>query len=124
MRDVDAAGIMFFARFFSLVHEAYEEMFLEHGIAYRDQRDKHGIIWPIVHAHADYKVPLYVGDKVRIELTVPEIKQRTYTVSFRFLTEQGELAAEGEIIHACVDYSTRKAVPLPPPLRKALKACT
>ena len=124
MRDVDAAGIMFFARYLSLVHEAYEEMFLQHGIGFKDQIDKYGIILPIVHQDADYRLPLAVGDRTTIALAVTDIKRRTYTVTFRFLRDKNRLAAEGKIIHACVDYQTRKAVPLPASLVSVLKACS
>lgn len=124
MRDVDAAGIMFFARFFSLVHEAYEEMFAEHGVSYKDQIEAHGIIWPIVHAEADYKIPLPVDARVRIRLRVAEIKERTYAVEFEFLNAEGESATRGKIIHACVDYKTRRSTPLPESLLKVLRACS
>lgn len=124
MRDADAAGIMFFARYLSLVHEAYEEMFAEHGVSYKDQIDKHGIILPIVHVDADYHLPLSVGDRTRIALAVNAITKRSFTVSFRFMRDKTKLAAEGSVVHACVDYETRKAVPLPPPLVRVLQACS
>jgi YbgC/YbaW family acyl-CoA thioester hydrolase len=124
MRDVDAAGIMFFARYLSLVHEAYEEMFLQHGIGFKDQIDKHGIILPVVHVDADYRLSLAVGERTRIKLAVTDIKRRTYMLKFNFTKGKDQLAAEGKIIHACVDYNTRKAVPLPPSLVSVLQACS
>lgn len=123
MRDADAAGIMFFARFLSLVHEAYEEMLARRGIGFRDQIDKHGIILPIVHVEADYRQPLFVEDNTTICLAITDVKNRSYTVAFQFLLDDGRVAAEGKIIHASVNYATRTAAPLPEPLVQVLKAC-
>lgn len=124
MRDADAAGIMFFARYLSLVHEAYEEMFALHGANFKDLIDAHGIILPIVHVDADYRLPLAVSDRTTIALAVTDIKQRTYRVVFKFYRDDRQLAAEGNIVHACVDYGSRKAVPLPVSLVRVLEACS
>lgn len=124
MRDADAAGILFFARYLSLVHEAYEEMFAQRGVSFRKQIDEHNIILPIVHVEADYRLPLFVGDTITIGLAVSEVKQRTYTVTFQFIREEGDPAAAGKIIHACVDFATRRAVALPPSLVAVLEACS
>ena len=123
MRDVDAAGIVFFARYLSLVHEAYEEMFSTHGVSFRDQLETHSVILPVVHADIDYRLPVMLEDRVKIVLAVSDIKTRSYAVGFKFMGVQGRLAAGGKVVHACVDYTTRKAVSLPAHLVSVLEAC-
>ena len=122
MRDVDAGGVLFFARYLSLVHEATEEMLARHGIHFMGHVAEHGVVFPVVHVRADYRMPLPIGETATIQLNVSEIKRRTYTIAFTFLV-QGQIAANGELVHACVDCATRKATPLPPQVIEILQAC-
>lgn len=123
MRDVDAGGVLFFARYLSLVHEATEEMLARHGIHFIGQVEEHGVAFPVVHVQADYRRSLLVGETTTIQLSIAEVKRRTYTIAFKFLV-QGQTAANGQIVHACVDCATRKATPLPPHLVDILQACS
>ena len=122
MRDVDAGGVLFFARYLSLVHEATEAMFARQGIHFMGHVAEHGVVFPVVHVRADYRMPLPIGETATIQLNVSEIKRRTYTIAFTFLV-QGQIAANGELVHACVDCATRKATPLPPQVIEILQAC-
>lgn len=123
MRDVDAGGVLFFARYLSLVHEAAEEMFARHGMHFMGHVAEHGVVFPVVHVRADYRMPLPIGETTTIQLNVAEVKRRTYTIAFKFLV-QGKIAANGEIVHACMDCGTRKATLLPPHLLDLLQACS
>ena len=122
MRDVDAAGVLFFARYLSLMHEAYEEMLHEQGISFKRQAEEHGIILPVVHVNIDYRAPVFVGDVATIRLRAAAVRRRMYTIEFKFVI-QDKVAASGSVVHACVDCGTRRAVPLPEHLRAALDTC-
>lgn len=121
MRDVDAGGVLFFARYFSLVHEATEEMFALHGMTFKHLVEEHGVVFPVIHAKADYRLPLSIGETVGIHLAVKDVSRRTFTLAFAFRTAE-KLAAEGALIHACVDCTTRRATALPEHVATMLQA--
>jgi len=120
LRDADAAGVLFFARYLTLAHDAYEEFMISRGISFRAQLTEGTFILPVVHAECDYRLPLWVGDVARIEVNVAEVRSRTYTISYVLYTPDGHKAATCKTVHAVVDKETRKAVPLPKSVLDAL----
>jgi 1,4-dihydroxy-2-naphthoyl-CoA hydrolase len=119
--DTDAAGYIFFGSQFRMAHEAFEA-FIEHlglsiGETLRDGR----YLCPLVHAEADYLVPLAVGDRVAVRVAVRNIGQTSFTVAYRLYTSAGAvLAGTVGTVHVVVDRGSRKAIPIPDDLRRHL----
>ncbi|NIA15052.1 MAG: hypothetical protein GWP08_13345 [Nitrospiraceae bacterium] len=121
LRDADAAGVLFFARYLSLAHDVYEEFLAAKGISLRAMLDRGDMILPIVHAESDYRLPLWVGDQAVIQIEVAELAERRLTLTYTFLTPDGEVAATCRTIHVSVDPATRNVIPLPEELRAACR---
>ncbi|NVL83963.1 acyl-CoA thioesterase, partial [Escherichia coli] len=68
--DVDAAGIVFFARFFAYCHDAMERFFDGVDGGYVALITERKIGFPAVHASSDFKAPITYGDVARIAGTV------------------------------------------------------
>jgi 1,4-dihydroxy-2-naphthoyl-CoA hydrolase len=120
MRDTDAAGVVFFARYYALVHEAYEAWLRSHGIDVGAILREGRYALPVVHSECDYRRPLWCGEEIRIETTVREARRRTYAINFRIVCADGRVAAEGHTVHAAVNMQTGKSMVLPEDVRKAL----
>jgi acyl-CoA thioester hydrolase len=54
-----------------------------------------GIVPVLVHTNITYKSPLYLGDRVQIELWLSELRHASAVVQFRFYNSQRSIAAEG-----------------------------
>lgn len=117
LRDADAAGILYFARYFALAHDAYEAYLAEAGCSIARILDEASYIVPIVHAEADYRAPLRVGQKVQIRLKVEEVKSRSFTMRSTFHTENDQPACSVRTVHVAVEKATGKAIPLPDAIR-------
>jgi 4-hydroxybenzoyl-CoA thioesterase len=117
--DVDAAGIVFFSRFFGYCHEAMEAMLapLDGGYARLIVTRKLGL--PAVHVEADFRSPLRFGDVVRIETTVERLG--TSSVALRFDLARGADAI-ATIRHVVVltNLETMRSAPLPDDVRAVL----
>ncbi len=120
MRDGDAAGVLFFARHFSLAHDAYEQFMQSRGISLGDliREGKERI--PIVHAESDNAAPLRVGDNVTIVLTPETVGQRKFTLRYELRNAQGEIACTIRTVHVTIDAQTGQAIPLPEAIVEAL----
>lgn len=57
--------------------------------------EKKGIAPILVHTEIRYKKPLYIDEKVKIEIWVSELKNASAIMSFNFFNSKGELAAFG-----------------------------
>jgi acyl-CoA thioester hydrolase len=54
-----------------------------------------GFVPVLVQTNITYKVPLFLGDRVRIELWLSELRNASAVMQFRFYNAKGTLAAEG-----------------------------
>jgi len=60
----------------------------------------------LVETHIAYKVPLYLGDHVHIEVWLSEMRNTTGILQFRFYNGQGTLVAEGHQRGLFIDTQT------------------
>jgi 1,4-dihydroxy-2-naphthoyl-CoA hydrolase len=119
-QDVDAAGILFFARVFELFHDAYVEGLRAHGVELARVLDAGAWAAPIVRSEARFRRPIRFGDRLVVELR-GELSERELTVRYRVVssTDRSVEHATGETVHAFVDRASFKRVEAPPEVRAA-----
>lgn len=101
--EVDAAGIVFFARYLGYCHEAMEHFFgsLEGG--YVKLIRERGIGLPAVHAEVTYTAPLRYGDAFFIDTTAAKIGETSCTLKYRIWREVDRREVEcAQVLHTCV----------------------
>jgi 4-hydroxybenzoyl-CoA thioesterase len=120
--EVDAAGIVFFGQYLAYAHEAMEAFFagLEGGYAHLVMKRRIGL--PAVHVEADYQAPLRYGDVLTIETTAAKVGNTSCTLAYRFLRQDGIVAAT--VRHTCVlcDLESMQKIPIPADVRAILEA--
>lgn len=119
----DAAGRIFYGRLFDLIHLAYEALLdnLDHPLP--TEMEASPVVIPIVHASADYRSALRLNDRIRIEVTVEVVSERSFTLGYR--VRLGErLAVEARTVHVAVARSSGEATRLPERLARRLRART
>jgi 1,4-dihydroxy-2-naphthoyl-CoA hydrolase len=121
LHDADAAGVLFFGRYFALAHDAYEAFLDSHGLNIGHLIRTTDYILPVVHAESDYRRALFAGQKTTIHLRIVELRSRTLTVAYEFFNAEGELACRLRTVHCAVNVKTRRAVVLPREVVNALK---
>ena len=124
LHDTDAAGVIFFANQFKIIHDAYEDLLETFGWGFKKMLKSTEYFLPIVHAESDYKAPVLVGDKITITIKVGHIGKTSF--SFEYTLKRGKtLVGTAKTIHVTVDQKTSKKIPLPASLRSALnKYCS
>ena len=121
LHDTDAAGRIFFANQFKIVHDAYESLLEKFGCSFPSMLKGGKYFLPIVHAESDYKAHLFVGDKIDIAIRVGHIG--TTSFSFEYIIKRGKtIVGTAQTVHVTVSATTGKKVSLPAPMRKALTA--
>ena len=118
-QDIDAAGILFYARAFEYFHDAYVALLEAHGVdlpaVLRERR------WgaPLGHAEADFKAPMRYGDRIVIEIVSGEIGTKSVKVFYRVRAEKDEahVFCTGMTAHVFIDFATFKARPVPDEVR-------
>jgi len=120
MSSVDAAGVLFYPELFRHAHDAYEAFMAECGADLAGLLREGRIGLPIAHAEADYLRPLHHGERVRVQVEMSRIGERSFTVSYTLGDSRGTLCARVESVHVCVDRQTGRACALPEGLRAGL----
>lgn len=120
LHEIDAAGVMFFASYFRLAHDAYESFMLEIGFGLPELL-RRGSQLPLVHSTADFLQPIRHGDSFEIGVHIAQIGDTSFTVEYVFLNDQGMQAARLQTRHVLINPENRQPMALPEPLRQALQ---
>jgi 4-hydroxybenzoyl-CoA thioesterase len=121
--EVDAAGIVFFARYLGFAHDAMERFFgpLDGGYAHLVGARKIG--FPAVRVETDYHAPARYGDVLRIETSVARLGNRSATLRYRMVrAADGVLACEVKHTVVVSDLVALKSVDMPADVRAVLEA--
>ena len=121
LHETDAAGLLFFSQQLKLVHDAYEALLESIGFGFAVLLKKKKYFLPIVHAEADYKAPLFVGDRLAIEISIDRIGETSFIFAYKLLNEKKQLVGTAQTVHVTVDKKTQKKISLPADMRKALE---
>ena len=119
--DTDMAGIMHFARFFSLMEEVEHEFLRSRGLSVVMKHQGRGIGFPRVSAQCDFKKPARFEDVLEATLSVARLggKSITYRVEF---VKGGEVLATGTLTACCCLHEPGQLSPIdvPDDLRKKI----
>jgi 4-hydroxybenzoyl-CoA thioesterase len=116
----DPAGIVYYPRFFTLLHETMED-FLAHIGHGEPQMIAAGRGVPIVQLATDFLGMSRHGETVRIELGVWKLGGASIGFAYRLHGPDGalRLRCTSTVVH--VDLRAGRPLPLPPDLRAALQ---
>ncbi len=120
-QEVDAAGIVFYARTFDFFHDAYVAFLRAHGVPLEAALRDGAWVAPLRHAEAEYLRPLRFGDAIDVSLVRIDLGDTHYSIGYR-IDLDGETACVGRTHHVTVDPATFRRAPIPPALRQALES--
>lgn len=119
-QDVDAAGIVFYARVFDYFHDAYVAFLRSRGAPLEKALRDRSWVAPLRRAEADYRRPLRFGEDVTVSLVRIEVNETEFHIRYRIESGDG-VACEGETVHVSVDPETFRRTTIPDVLRRALE---
>lgn len=133
-QDVDAAGIIFFARVLDYCHDAYVGFLRASGCPLHQTLAAGEWIAPLVHAEVDFIRPLRFGERVVVHLAAARLRGSVYTIGYRLERPRdaepahgqrpGEAVAVAQTVHVVVDRQSFTRVAPPEALQRALTTLT
>jgi 1,4-dihydroxy-2-naphthoyl-CoA hydrolase len=120
MHDTDMAGILYFAKQFRFVHDALEDLVEHEGLNFDDLFHKSPFVFVIVHAEADYLMPVKVSDTLEVHVEVLEFGNSSFTMDYKIFKENNVMIGKAKTVHVSLDSKTRKKIPLPQELKNLL----
>lgn len=131
-RDTDAAGIVHFSAFFTMMEAAEHELLRSLGMSVmpKPEPGKPLISWPRVAASCNFMAAAHFEDLLRISVEVAEIGSSSVRYQFRFTRDEA-LIAEGTSTVVCCrlpgDEAAGRAagklekIPIPDQIREQLQ---
>ncbi len=113
--DTDAAGVVFFARYLAIAHEAYEEALGDHGLPLAQFFKDTGLVIPIAKSEASYLRPLTTGERIRVEVSPVRTAEHAFKIDYTIwkIGPPEKRAAVITTEHVCINSSTRAKTALP-----------
>ncbi len=119
--DTDAAGVIYFARQFDIIHRAYEGMLTEAGFSIKFILEESSFSLPVIHAESDFYLPITIGDNIEIRIVLGRIGESSFTLEYE-LSKKGKLAGKASTVHIAVDKASGQKVRLPDEFVARLKS--
>lgn len=121
-QDVDAAGVIFFARAFEYCSDALFAAIEQAGFPGRRMFVEREFVAPVKHAEAHYIRPLRYGDRVEVSMPLGLLRETDFTLGYRLRrVSDREPVVVGEIHQVCVDVDTFRRRPIPAEFRAVLE---
>lgn len=137
LRHTDAAGVVFFASYFTIAHDVYELALDSVGESLSTWLST--VPMPLVKSEALYKGPLKHGERARVDLGVERMGRSSFELKYvfwvlpqsaRWASEQASdvqhktdtwlQACELKTVHVAIDPKRGESIDLPPKMMKAL----
>ena len=110
----DPAGIVYFAKIFELFHTAFEDLMAAsgHPLSAFFARGRPDWLMPLVHAEADFKRPLRLGEVLEVRVVVDSVDDSRLAFDFEIWGED-VLRATGRHVHRAITAATFKPTSVP-----------
>lgn len=119
---VDAAGIVFYPRYFEMLNAAVEDWFAQALKAdFKNLHFGRKIGLPTVKIDVEFLSPSRLGDDLTISITPTEIGRSSCSLSVLFSAEgRNRLRANVKLV--CMDIETQRSLPWPDDVRAGIEA--
>jgi YbgC/YbaW family acyl-CoA thioester hydrolase len=117
-QDIDAVGVVFFARFFVYFHDGYAAFLESRGLPLRAMVEQRTWALPLTRATADFVRPLRLGDRFEVQLVAARPGAGEVELGWRLASaDDAKVFAVGQTVHASVDAATFRRIDLPDEVR-------
>jgi YbgC/YbaW family acyl-CoA thioester hydrolase len=121
LKETDATGVIYFTSLFHYALEAFEVLLAKKESSLSQIFAK-GYLMPIVHAEADYKAPLRVGDLITVDLSLGHVGTTSFSIESKIVhLSTGKEAGRVKIVHAFIKQGEEKASQIPADILDLLK---
>jgi YbgC/YbaW family acyl-CoA thioester hydrolase len=120
-QDIDAAGIVFFSRFFEYAHAAYETFLAENGFPLARVLKEGQWAAPLRHVEADYRAPVRFGEQLGVQLVLAYVQESEITLGFRIVRVDAKVCATVQTVHTFVSPRDFQRREVPSGLVRALE---
>ena len=117
--DTDMGGIVYYANYFKYMERARSEFLRELKVDQRALLEKERMIFVVRKASGEYLSSAFLDDELTVKTRITDMKRASFVMA-QNIERAGSEIFKGECVLVCVNYDSRKAVPVPTWLRERL----
>ncbi len=117
---VDAAGIVFYPRYFEMVNAAVEDLFATAGHDFAELHLRRGKGVPTVHLSIDFTAPSRLGELLDFRLQLARLGRSALTLDVEAQCA-GAMRLAGTVTLVYIDLASERSEPWPPDLAVRLQ---
>nr|WP_047165518.1 thioesterase family protein [Sphingomonas sp. Y57] len=117
---VDAAGIVFYPRYFEMLNAAVEDYFAEIvGVDFAAMHGERRLGVPTVRLSTDFLAPSRLGDRLDFRLDIEAVGRSSAELSVEVRCAQ-EVRLRGRVTLVCMDLDEGRSLPWPDDMRPGI----
>ena len=121
MQHVDAAGIVFYPRYFEMVVQLIEDWFADGlGVDFHALHAVRGVGVPTVHVDIEFRRPSRLGDRLRFTLALLKLKRTSLMLDIRAWCDGEERLRLRQVLTCTSLGDDIRAIDIPDDLRAAM----
>ena len=121
MQHVDAAGIVFYPRYFEMVVETIEHWFADAlGFDFHTLHTLRGVAVPTVHIDVEFRRPSRLGDRLDFTLELLKVKRTSLLLAITARSGGEERMRVRQVLTCTSMGAEMRAVDIPADLRAAM----
>jgi 4-hydroxybenzoyl-CoA thioesterase len=114
---VDAAGIVFYPRYFEMLNAAVEDYFAQSiGVDFAEIHIARKLGVPTVRLEADFSAPSRLGDRLDFQHEIVQVGRSSVELAIKVFCGEDQ-RFQGTAVLVCMDLASGKSVPWPPDMR-------
>lgn len=118
---VDAAGIVFYPRYFEMLNASVEDFFGELvGVDFAEIHLKRHLGMPTVRLETDFVAPSRLGDQLDFAITVARVGNSSLEIMVDVRCDDAP-RFKARVVLVCIDLASGRSVAWPADMRRALK---
>jgi YbgC/YbaW family acyl-CoA thioester hydrolase len=119
--DTAASGTIYFTNQFKFSHQAMEALLESEGFHFSKLFTDTNYAISIIHASADYKASLIVGDIITLFVIVKHIGTSSFSFGYEIYKFENIHVGTVKTVHVTLNKKTRQKISIPSPLITCLK---
>ncbi|MEX2454745.1 MAG: thioesterase family protein [Rhodospirillaceae bacterium] len=126
--DSDPAGIVFYAEFFRMFNDLFEDWLVKRlGIDFARQFQHEQRMFPLVHVEVDFKEARRMGQSMDLTLILNRLGRSS--IAYEIVAHDGDLEIlRGSFVTVVASKASMSTIEIPPdirgPMEEYLEACT
>lgn len=105
--DTDCGGVVYYANYLKYFERARTQTLIHHGVNPAEWM-KNGVVFTVVKAEVEYKLPAVYGDRLLVETKITKLKGARVSFFYRVMRNaDGQTLVTGVTDMACVNEKMR-----------------